>query len=138
VRGLSVAFGSGTDVLTAVRGLDLDVRAGETVAIVGESGSGKSVTSLAITRLIDHAGGRIVAGRIGFRGRDGRLRDLATKTPEAMRQLRGPELAMVFQEPMTSLNPVLRVGEQIAEAVMANRVRMTRVPTFLAIACWRR
>ena len=121
VRGLSVMFGSGLDSVLAVRALDLDVRSGETVAIVGESGSGKSVTSLSITRLIDHAGGRIVSGRIGFTDRDGRLRDLATETPEAMRRLRGPELAMVFQEPMTSLNPVLRVGEQIAEAVMLHQ-----------------
>ncbi|MBV9516759.1 MAG: dipeptide ABC transporter ATP-binding protein [Hyphomicrobiales bacterium] len=121
VRALSVEFGSGVERVTAVRGLDLDVRAGETVAIVGESGSGKSVTSLAITRLIEHAGGKIASGRIGFTGRDGRVRDLATETPESMCRLRGPELAMVFQEPMTSLNPVLRIGEQIAEAVMLHQ-----------------
>jgi glutathione transport system ATP-binding protein len=79
------------------------------------------VTSLAITRLIDHAGGRITAGRIGFTTRDGSSLDLATQTPETMRRLRGPELAMVFQEPMTSLNPVLRIGDQIAEAVMLHQ-----------------
>jgi glutathione transport system ATP-binding protein len=104
-----------------VRGLDLAVGAHETVAIVGESGSGKSVTALAITRLLDYSGGRIVAGRVGFMGRDGRQLDLATEPQEAMRRLRGPELAMVFQEPMTSLNPVLRIGDQIAEAVMLHQ-----------------
>ncbi len=100
-----------------VHDLDLAVAAGETVAIVGESGSGKSVTALAITRLIDYAGGSIVAGRIGFTGRDGTRHNLAAESQDHMRRLRGPELAMVFQEPMTSLNPVLRVGDQIAEAV---------------------
>ncbi|MFD1107873.1 ABC transporter ATP-binding protein [Pseudoroseomonas ludipueritiae] len=102
---------------TAVEGLDLTVAPGETVALVGESGSGKSVTSLAVTRLIDHAGGRIVSGQIKFQDREGRLRDLTAETPEAMRRLRGPEIAMIFQEPMTSLNPVLKVGEQITEAI---------------------
>ncbi|MCG7360097.1 dipeptide ABC transporter ATP-binding protein [Roseomonas sp. ACRSG] len=102
---------------TAVEGLDLTVAPGETVALVGESGSGKSVTSLAVTRLIDHAGGRIVSGQIEFQDREGRLRDLTAETPEAMRRLRGPEIAMIFQEPMTSLNPVLKVGEQITEAI---------------------
>jgi glutathione transport system ATP-binding protein len=106
---------------TAVKGLDLAVAPGETVALVGESGSGKSVTSLAVTRLLDHAGGRIAGGTIAFQDRDGRLRDLATETPEAMRRLRGPEIAMIFQEPMTSLNPVLRVGEQIAEAIQLHQ-----------------
>ena len=104
-----------------VQNLDLAVSEHETVAIVGESGSGKSVTALAITRLIDYTGGRITAGRIDFRGRDGRVRDLAAEPQEVMRDLRGPELAMVFQEPMTSLNPVLRVGDQIAEAIMLHQ-----------------
>jgi len=100
-----------------VHALDLTVAAGETLALVGESGSGKSVTALAITRLIDFAGGRIVAGRVNFTGRDGTVRDLAAASQATMRTLRGPEFAMVFQEPMSSLNPVLRIGEQIAEAV---------------------
>ncbi|MBC9176086.1 dipeptide ABC transporter ATP-binding protein [Roseomonas ludipueritiae] len=113
ISGLTVRFGD----FTAVEGLDLTVAPGETVALVGESGSGKSVTSLAVTRLIDHAGGRIVSGQIKFQDREGRLRDLTAETPEAMRRLRGPEIAMIFQEPMTSLNPVLKVGEQITEAI---------------------
>jgi glutathione transport system ATP-binding protein len=117
ISGLTVRFGD----FTAVEGLDLAVAPGETVALVGESGSGKSVTSLAVTRLLDHAGGRIEGGTITFQDRDGRLRDLATETPEAMRRLRGPEIAMIFQEPMTSLNPVLRVGEQIAEAIQLHQ-----------------
>ena len=113
ISGLTVRFGD----FTAVQGLDLAVAPGETVALVGESGSGKSVTSLAVTRLLDHAGGEISSGRIEFQDRDGRLRDLTTEAPEAMRRLRGPEIAMIFQEPMTSLNPVLKVGEQITEAI---------------------
>src|SRR5215472_506205 len=121
VQGLSIAFDTDAGPSTVVRGLDLGVGERETVAIVGESGSGKSVTALAITRLIDFAGGRITAGRIDFRGRDGHVRDLAAEPQEVMRDLRGPELAMVFQEPMTSLNPVLRVGDQIAEAVVLHQ-----------------
>jgi glutathione transport system ATP-binding protein len=121
VQGLSIAFDTDAGPSTVVRGLDLGVGERETVAIVGESGSGKSVTALAITRLIDFAGGRITGGRISFRGRDGGVRDLAAEPQEVMRTLRGPELAMVFQEPMTSLNPVLRIGDQIAEAVMLHQ-----------------
>jgi peptide/nickel transport system ATP-binding protein len=121
VSGLSVTFDTDRGPSTVVRGLDLTVAAGETVAIVGESGSGKSVTALAVTRLLDYAGGRISAGKVLFTLRDGGVRDLAAEPQEAMRRLRGPELAMVFQEPMTSLNPVLTVGEQIAEAVIIHQ-----------------
>ncbi len=121
VRGLSVTFDTERGPATVVRDLDMTVAPGETVAIVGESGSGKSVTALAITRLIDYAGGRISGGQILFTDRTGRQRDLAIEPPESMRRLRGPDIAMVFQEPMTSLNPVLTVGAQIAEAVIQHQ-----------------
>jgi len=96
VQGLSVAFASDTGLLEVVHALDVSVAGGETLALVGESGSGKSVTALAITRLIDFAGGRIVAGRVNFTDRDGRVRNLAAESQETMRTLRGPEFAMVF------------------------------------------
>jgi glutathione transport system ATP-binding protein len=121
VQRLGVAFPTDRGPVTVVRDLDLHVAEGETLAIVGESGSGKSVTALSITRLIDHTGGHIAGGRILFTDRAGQQRDLARETPEAMRRLRGPEMAMVFQEPMSSLNPVLRIGDQIAEAVMLHQ-----------------
>ena len=121
ITGLSVAFPGEDGPVTVIHDLDLTLAAGRTLALVGESGSGKSVTSLAITRLIDFAGGRITGGRIAFTDAAGKVRDLARESPEAMRNLRGPDIAMVFQEPMTSLNPVLRVGEQIAEAVMLHQ-----------------
>ncbi len=116
-----MGFTTGHGLVEAVRGLSLAIAEGETVALVGESGSGKSVTALAITRLIDHSGGRIMSGRLVFRDAAGRLRDLAQETQAAMRDIRGPEIAMIFQEPMTSLNPVLRIGDQIAEAVMLHQ-----------------
>jgi len=121
VRGLSVAFDGESGPEEVVHGLDMSIAAGETVAIVGESGSGKSVSALAITRLIDFADGRIVAGQVNFTQRDGTRRDLAREPQDVVRKLRGPEFAMVFQEPMTSLNPVLRIGEQIAEAIMLHQ-----------------
>ncbi len=121
VTGLRVAFPGEAGPVTVLDALDLAVAERETVALVGESGSGKSVTALAITRLLDFAGGRITGGQIAFTDTVGTVHDLAAVSPETMRRLRGPEVAMVFQEPMTSLNPVMRVGEQIAEAVMLHQ-----------------
>ncbi|BAI74362.1 peptide/nickel transport system ATP-binding protein (plasmid) [Azospirillum sp. B510] len=121
VEGLSVAFDGEHGPIRVVDDVSFTVAPGETVAIVGESGSGKSVTSLSLMRLVDYAGGRIVGGRIRFKGRDGRERDLASPPAEALTGMRGNDVAMVFQEPMTSLNPVFTIGDQIAEAVMLHQ-----------------
>jgi glutathione transport system ATP-binding protein len=121
ISGLGVAFPGEAGPVTVIHELDLAVAEGETLALVGESGSGKSVTALAVTRLLDFAGGNITAGRVNLTDRAGSVHDLVTASSDRMRDLRGPEIAMVFQEPMTSLNPVLRVGEQIAEAIMLHQ-----------------
>ena len=117
VDDLSIAFRQGDKAFNAVRNLSLTVDRGETLAIVGESGSGKSVTSLALMRLIEHGGGRIASGAIAFRRRDGQVLDLARASSSTMRAIRGADIAMIFQEPMTSLNPVFTVGDQIGEAI---------------------
>ena len=117
VRNLSVYFEQQGQRTDAVRNLTFSVDRGETLAIVGESGSGKSVTSLALMRLVEHAGGVIHQGDMLFRRRDGQVLDLRGARQRAMRTLRGADLAMIFQEPMTSLNPVFPVGEQIAESI---------------------
>ncbi|KHS86464.1 dipeptide ABC transporter ATP-binding protein [Pectobacterium carotovorum] len=117
VRNLSVYFEQQGQRTDAVRNLTFSVDRGETLAIVGESGSGKSVTSLALMRLVEHAGGVIHQGDMLFRRRDGQVLDLRGARQRAMRALRGADLAMIFQEPMTSLNPVFPVGEQIAESI---------------------
>ena len=111
VERLQTHFGTPDGVVRAVEGLSFEIEAGETLAVVGESGCGKSVTSMSILRLIAEPPGR-VAGAIRFEGRD------LLALPEAeMRRLRGNDISMIFQEPMTSLNPVLSIGRQIGETV---------------------
>ncbi|MEO8740445.1 MAG: dipeptide ABC transporter ATP-binding protein [Casimicrobiaceae bacterium] len=117
VDNLSVEFRTTERVVQAVRGVSFSVSHGETVAIVGESGSGKSVTALSLMRLIEHGGGHITSGSMQFDRPEAERADLATADNATMREIRGAEIAMIFQEPMTSLNPVFTVGEQIAESI---------------------
>ena len=123
IRQLNIAFPAakttaGPVMLPAVRELNLSIDAGEVVGLVGESGSGKSLTSLAIMRLLP-AQAR-VSGEIFFSENGSAARNLAALDDDAMRRLRGSSIGMIFQEPMTALNPVMRVGEQVAEAVLAH------------------
>ena len=118
VEGLKTWFHSRDGVAKSVDGVTFDLARGETLAIVGESGSGKSVTSLSIMGLLPKPAGRIEAGKIRFRDRKGQEHDLARATPATLRRIRGAEIAMIFQEPMTSLNPLYTVGDQIAEAIL--------------------
>jgi len=117
VDDLTVRFVTSERTVEAVRDLSFHVDRGETLAIVGESGSGKSVTSLALMRLVEHGGGRIVSGNLALRRRDGSVIDLARASQREMRAVRGADMAMIFQEPMTSLNPVFTAGDQIAESI---------------------
>ena len=117
VRDLSIQFHQQSETVNAVRNLSFDVDRGETLTIVGESGSGKSVTSLALMRLVEQGGGEIVSGAMPFRRRSGDVLDLAQAPQGMLRRVRGADMAMIFQEPMTSLNPVFPVGEQIAESL---------------------
>ena len=115
---LTVSFSSDTGCTTAVNDVSLKINKGETLGIVGESGSGKSVTSLAIMRLLPSKGCTINTGKIIYQPEDGGSIDLLNLEEREMRNYRGKEIAMIFQEPMTSLNPVHRCGEQVAEAIM--------------------
>ncbi|HEX5325894.1 MAG TPA: ABC transporter ATP-binding protein, partial [Acetobacteraceae bacterium] len=113
---LHTEFRTGAGIVRAVDGVTYTVEPGETVAIVGESGSGKSVGAMSILRLIPDPPGRITRGEVWFAGRD-----LLRLTEAQMREVRGGEIGMVFQEPMTSLNPVLTIGRQITEALEQHR-----------------
>ncbi len=112
VEGLSTEFRTKEGIARAVDDMSFDLKAGEILAIVGESGSGKSVTSLSIMGLIPKPPGRIAGGRVMFAGRD-----LTTLSDKEMQKLRGSSLSMIFQEPMTSLNPVLSIGRQMTEGI---------------------
>ncbi len=116
VDGLKTHFFTDDGVLPSVDGVSFEIRRGRTLGLVGESGSGKSVTSLSILRLIPDPPGKIVAGEIQFGGRD-----LTKISVPAMRKIRGNEISMIFQEPMTSLNPVFTVGNQIVEAILLHQ-----------------
>jgi oligopeptide/dipeptide ABC transporter ATP-binding protein len=112
IRDLTVEFGTEDGVVHAVTGVSYDVFPGETVGVVGESGSGKSVSVMSLLGLIPSPPGRVVAGEASFNGRD-----LIKMKKKELRELRGGDVAMVFQDPMTSLNPVLTIGDQIGEAI---------------------
>ncbi len=116
VRNLKTQFFTPEGVVRAVDGVSFDIEEGETVALVGESGCGKSVSALSVMGLIPNPPGRIVEGQVTFRGQD-----LCQLNPEQMRRIRGSEIAMIFQEPMTSLNPVLTIGLQLTEALEMHR-----------------
>ena len=119
VRELKTTFLTAAGVVRAVDGVSWDVQAGETVALVGESGCGKSVSALSIMRLVAQPAGRIEGGEVLYRGRD-----LLQLSEAEMEEVRGREIAMVFQEPMTSLNPVLSIGRQLTEG-MEIHLKMT-------------
>ncbi|MEE8425188.1 MAG: ATP-binding cassette domain-containing protein, partial [Elusimicrobiota bacterium] len=116
VRGLQTQFETEDYLVRAVDGLSYELEAGKTLAIVGESGSGKSVHALSILQLLPVPPAKIVGGEILFRGTD-----ILKMKPEDVRALRGNRIAMIFQEPMTSLNPVLRIGDQLAEGVILHK-----------------
>ncbi|MFU2158536.1 MULTISPECIES: ABC transporter ATP-binding protein [Caldisericum] len=115
VRNLKTYFFTDDGVVKAVDGMSFTIRKGEVLGLVGESGCGKSVASLSIMQLVEPPG-KIVEGEIIFKGED-----LLKKTPEQMRKIRGSEIAMIFQEPMTSLNPVYTIGNQIMEAILIHQ-----------------
>ena len=121
VEDLRVHFPLDDRTVKAVDGVSWHIDKGETLAVVGESGSGKSVTAMALMRLTDNAGGHIPTGKIMFRKPEGGVVDIVKQTPEQMRYIRGNDISMIFQEPMTSLNPVFTVGFQIAEAIMLHQ-----------------
>lgn len=132
VRDLAVEFTSGTQVARAVRGISFDVPHGKTLGVVGESGCGKSVTSLAILRLVPNPPGRIAGGRVLLEGTD-----LLQLSEPAMRSVRGKRISMIFQEPMTSLNPVYTIGNQVTEPLAVHdhvTVREARERAMAALA----
>ncbi|MBT2322713.1 ABC transporter ATP-binding protein [Variovorax paradoxus] len=121
VKNLSTSFPTEDGLVRSVADVSFSILPGKTTALVGESGSGKSVTSLTLMRLLPKTASALVSGETAFATRDGRTVDLLQIGDRDMRRLRGNELAMIFQEPMTSLNPVFTIGEQIAESVRLHK-----------------
>ncbi|MCQ0970571.1 ABC transporter ATP-binding protein [Paracoccus sp. TK19116] len=121
IEDLRVEFQTNDGVVVAVKGISFDIKPGECVAVVGESGSGKSVSSLSLMRLVEFGGGDIKEGRLMFDRGDGRTVDLATQSTPVMRDIRGNQIGMIFQEPMTALNPVFTIGDQLMEGLIEHR-----------------
>jgi oligopeptide/dipeptide ABC transporter ATP-binding protein len=121
IQNLQTYFHTDTGIVRAVNGVTLSVSEGETLAIVGESGSGKSVTGLTVMRLLGRTPGRVEGGSIKFRDRSGNIIDLLALTEAEMAQVRGRDIAMIFQDPMSSLNPVFSIGDQIAEPIRIHK-----------------
>ena len=121
IKGLRTVFRIRSGTVTAVDDLDLTIAAGETLALVGESGSGKSVTSLSVIRLLARDIGAIAAGSIRLKRKSGLVSDLVPLDEKAMRSIRGDDIGMIFQEPMSSLNPVYTIGDQISEPIRIHR-----------------
>jgi peptide/nickel transport system ATP-binding protein len=133
IRGLKTHFKTDEGVVRAVDGVDLSIAQGETLCVVGESGSGKTVTALSVLKLIAMPPGRIVGGQILWQGRD-----LVPLDPDQMNRVRAKEIAVVFQEPMTSLNPVYTIGDQISEVIqlhqgLGRRAALERTIEMLAL-----
>ena len=128
VRNLKTYFNTGSGVVKAVDGVDFSIKRGETLGMVGESGCGKSVSALSILQLIQDPPGRIVGGEIIFAGED-----LLKKGPEKIRKIRGNKISMIFQEPMTSLNPVFTIGDQIMEPMILHQKMKKRAALEKAI-----
>ena len=121
IEKLRVEFETGDGVVVGVKDISFAINPGECVCVVGESGSGKSVSSLSLMRLVEFGGGTITGGRLMFDSGDGRQIDLAQQSSPAMRDIRGNQIGMIFQEPMTALNPVFTVGDQLTEGLMVHR-----------------
>jgi peptide/nickel transport system ATP-binding protein/glutathione transport system ATP-binding protein len=121
IAGLRVEFQTKDGPVVGVEDVSFDIHAGETVCVVGESGSGKSVSSLSLMRLVEFGGGQIAGGALTFNRADGETLDLAQTDQDLMRQIRGNEIGMIFQEPMTALNPVFTVGKQLTEGLRLHK-----------------
>ncbi|MFN3275174.1 MAG: ABC transporter ATP-binding protein [Paracoccus sp. (in: a-proteobacteria)] len=121
IEKLRVEFETNDGVVVGVKDVSFNIKPGECVCVVGESGSGKSVSSLSLMRLVEYGGGTIAGGALMFDPGDGRMIDLAKQSSAAMRDIRGNQIGMIFQEPMTALNPVFTVGDQLTEGLIAHR-----------------
>lgn len=120
-ENLRVEFETNAGVVVGVEDVTFHINPGETVCVVGESGSGKSVSSLSLMRLVEYGGGKIASGKLNFTATDGSVKDLTTADADLMRTIRGNQIGMIFQEPMTSLNPVFTVGRQLTEGLRVHK-----------------